>query len=109
MNPIIKPSAADFEQTVLQAPGVVAVLFWAPWNPACHAIIPTVEELAGEFEDRLVTAMVNIDEEQSLTERFNAGEIPMLLFFRNGQESDRLQGVLPRPVLRDKFEEALAR
>ena len=42
-----------FVDEVLMAPGLVIVDYWADWCAPCRQIAPIIDELAGEFGDRM--------------------------------------------------------
>lgn len=104
MSYVIK-NEADFEKTVLQAPGVVAVFFWYPESGPCRFANPHVEKWASEFEGQLVVVKVNANEADELIYRFAVKSYPTMLFFKDGQEIDRGESY----VSKGKFREVLAR
>ncbi len=94
--------ADNFEHEVLQSEQPVLVDFWAEWCPPCEAIGPVVEELATEFEGVARVGKVDVDENKALAQRYAIGSIPTLLFFRNGEVVDRVQGVVPKRELTER-------
>jgi len=52
---------SSFDNEVLQSEKPVLVDFWAPWCGPCKAIGPVVEELAGDFGDKIKFAKCNVD------------------------------------------------
>ncbi|MCH9035201.1 MAG: thioredoxin [Planctomycetes bacterium] len=95
--------ADNFEREVLQSEQPVLVDFWADWCPPCKAIGPVIEEIATEFEGIARVGKVDVDENESLAERYAISSIPTLLFFRNGEVVDRVQGVVPKSDLTAKL------
>ena len=95
--------ANNFEQEVLQNDQPVLVDFWAEWCPPCKAIGPVIEEVATEFEGVATVGKVDVDENGALAQRYDIRSIPTLLFFKNGQEVDRIQGVVPKSELTSKL------
>jgi len=93
----------NFEREVLQSEQPVLVDFWADWCPPCKAIGPVIEEIATEFEGVARVGKVDVDQNKSLAERYAIGSIPSLLFFRNGEVVDRVQGVVPKSDLTAKL------
>lgn len=83
MTIIIKQS--NFETEVLNAQKPVLVDFWAEWCPYCRKIAPAFDKIETQFDDALITAKINCDEEVELAERFNVNTIPMLMLFNNGK------------------------
>lgn len=85
---------AEFDAVVEAAP-LAMVDFWADWCGPCKMITPTVEALAEQYGDRVVTGKVNVDEEPELARRFGIMSIPTVVFLKNGKEIERKVGVLP--------------
>lgn len=99
---------SDFEQQVLQSDKPVLVDFWAPWCGPCRTMGPVLDELASEFENRLVVAKINVDDHQHQAGQYGVQGIPCLVFFNNGVEVKRQVGSLPLPSARKIVEEVLA-
>ncbi len=89
-------SVKDFERQVLDADKPVLVDFYADWCPPCRELAPTIERLAEQYEGRAVVSKVNVDKLPQLTTRYGIQGIPTVLFFRNGQEVRRLNGLCPQ-------------
>jgi thioredoxin 1 len=80
-----KVTDASFDQDVLKANGAVLVDFWAEWCGPCKAIAPALEELAGELQDRVKVAKINIDENPKTPSEYGVRAIPTLMLFKDGQ------------------------
>ena len=53
-------------------------------------IAPVLDEIAKEKAGALKVAKVNVDDNQSLSARYNVRAIPMLLLFKDGQLRDQI-------------------
>ena len=71
----------------------VLVDFWAEWCGPCKLIAPLLDEIAREKADSVKIAKVNVDQNQSLSFKYNIRAIPSLLFFKNGQLRDQVTGI----------------
>lgn len=85
---------------LLQSGKPLVVDFWASWCAPCHVMTPILRSLAKEFEDQVIFAKVDIQNNKDLATQFNIKIIPTLVFFKNGKEWDRLSGVKGRAELR---------
>ena len=81
----IKITAENFEKEVLQAQEPVLVDFWADWCGPCRMLGPVLEEIAEKYQDKVKVVKVNVDEEESIAQRFGVMSIPTVIFFRDGK------------------------
>jgi len=82
----------------------VVVDFWANWCAPCHAMTPIMRRLSKEFDEKVIFAKVDIDNNRDLAAQFNVRSVPTLVFFRNGKEWDRLTGTKSHKELRKAIE-----
>ena len=85
----------------------VVMDFWAEWCGPCRMIAPIVEEIAGEYQDKIVVGKINIDENTKVTVHFGIKNIPTLLFFKGGELVDKHVGAIRKPELMEKINKLL--
>ena len=73
--------------------------FWATWCGPCRVMDPVVERLAAKYSDRIVFGKVNVDEEISISSRYQVFSIPTFMVFRGGQPMDAIIGAVGEPSL----------
>ncbi len=94
LNPTetLKVTDNTFEKQVLHAKQPVLVDFWAAWCGPCVAIAPVIEELANEFEGRLIVTKLNVDENPLTPEKYGIRSIPTLMIFKYGELQETTLG-----------------
>jgi thioredoxin 1 len=85
----------------------VMVDFWAEWCGPCRMVGPIVEELAKEYDGKVVIGKMNVDENVDTPAEYNIRNIPTILFFKNGQLVDKQIGATQKAVLASKIEALL--
>ena len=101
---VIKLDESNFDRELTQDDKPVIVDFWAEWCGPCKMIAPLLDEVAREKAGTVKVAKVNVDENQSLSFKYNIRAIPALLFFKNGQLRDQVTGVTSKKDLLSRLD-----
>ena len=99
-NPLIKNiSDASFEADVLQSSVPVLVDYWAEWCGPCRSIAPVLDELATQYEGKILIAKMNVDENREVPAKFGIRGIPTLMMFKDGQLAQTQVGAVGKAQL----------
>jgi thioredoxin 1 len=101
---IITLNESNFDRELTQDDKPMIVDFWAEWCGPCKMIAPLLDEIAREKAGTLKIAKVNVDDNQSLSFKYNIRAIPALLFFKNGQLRDQVVGVTSKKDLLNRID-----
>jgi thioredoxin 1 len=86
-------SEAALDDVLLQSREPILVDFWAPWCAPCRAMAPALEAVAEKLAGAAKVYKLNVDDNPSVSPRFNVKGIPTLILFKDGREASRLVGL----------------
>ena len=104
MGEPVKVSDENFEEEVLNADIPVLVDCWAEWCGPCKMIAPIMEDIAEEYGDQIKICKLNVDENEEVPSRFGIMSIPTLLYFEDGEQTDKIVGYQPKEKILEELE-----
>ena len=97
----------NFKKEILESDLPAVVDFGATWCPPCRIIEPIIEELAKEYEGKIKMAKLSVEAAPSTARQYKIMSIPALLFFKNGQEVNRVIGAQPKEAIKQQLDKLL--
>lgn len=104
---LLQVTDQNFESTVAAAQQPVLVDFWATWCAPCKMLKPVIDELAAEYEGRVIVAELDVDANPVTSSKFTVLSIPTLILFRGGKPAERIVGYKPKAHLRQRIDAVL--
>mgnify|MGYP003527294750 CR=1 FL=1 len=101
MSVIVTPENA---QSLLEQELPIVLDFSATWCGPCRKVAPIMDELAEEFEGRVVVAKADVDECEDLAIDFKVRNV---LFIKNGEIVDKQTGAASKSVFVEKVKALL--
>ena len=103
---VVHFSKEGFEKAKAQG-GIMLVDFWATWCGPCKMIAPVIEQLAVQYEGKVIVGKVDVDQEPDLAREYGVMSIPNAILFKDGKEVDRKVGVMPASAYSQALESLL--
>lgn len=103
---VVHFSKEGFEKAKAQG-GIMLVDFWATWCGPCKMIAPVIEQLAVQYEGKVIVGKVDVDQEPDLAREYGVMSIPNVVLFQDGKEVNRKVGVMPASAYSQALESLL--
>jgi thioredoxin 1 len=107
-NPIIQSiNEKNFYNKIQTSKKPFIVLIGANWCGNCHIIDPMLDALAIQFEEELGFTKLNIDINEDIARNYGVSELPIILFFKNGNLIDHSIGLVSKKNLSHKISQLI--
>lgn len=81
----------------------IVIDFSATWCGPCKKISPIIDELAEEYDGRVIVCKADVDENDDLTLRYGIRNVPTVLFIKGGEVVDKTVGAQPKATFVGKI------
>lgn len=99
---------AEFSQAVLQARGPVIAIFHSPACGTCHKVLKALPDLADDYAGKVKFVTVDVAVCPTLGGTYGARWVPLWIFFKDGQERQRMSGWRPMFWIKGDIDDFLA-
>ena len=86
------------------ADGIVIVDFYAEWCSPCRLLGSTLEKMSAEHDDFKI-AKCDIEDNKELAEKFGVRNIPLLVYFKDGEVMGVAAGLQTEQQIMEKINE----
>ncbi len=93
---VLKVTDQNFGTSVLKSDKPVLLDFYADWCGPCQMAAPIIDQLSGEYADKVIIGKLNVDENNQTAASFGVMSIPTVIMFRGGKEVERKIGFAGR-------------
>lgn len=93
----------SFEKEVLQSELPVIVDFYSDSCIPCKQLSPILGDIEDDYEDKAKVVKVNINFDEELMEKYEVMASPTLVFFKDGEETDRTRGLVKKAEIEEKL------
>lgn len=98
----------NFQADVIKSDSPVVVDFWAPWCGPCKVVSPIIEELAAEYEGKVVVGKMNVDDNPQIAGEYGVMSIPTIMAFKGGKPVKAMVGAQSKDAYKRMIDEVLA-
>ncbi len=81
----------------------LVVDFWATWCGPCRMMAPIIEELAKDYDGKVVIGKCDVEENEDLAAEYGIRNIPTILFFKHGEVVGKMVGFQQKQKLEEKI------
>lgn len=100
----VRVNAESFEAEVLNSEKPVLADFYSDSCVPCKRMSPVLAEIEEQSADSLRVVKININFDAELAEKYEVQSVPTLIFFKDGQEIERLIGAVKKSEITELLE-----
>ena len=104
LSKVIHLNDQSIEKAILGTT-IIVVYFWAEWCGPCKMMKSIYDELSLQAPEGVIVAKANIEDCPNFTQGIEISSIPAITFFKNGEESRRIYGLVSLSSLLEEIQE----
>jgi thioredoxin 1 len=80
--------------------------FYGVWCNPCKVITPIINQLIDEYDNDndIHIEKIDVDENKDMVQKYAIKSVPTILFIKNGEVVDRINGATSKKILKDKID-----
>jgi len=98
---VVDISKDNFESEVLKSKVPVVIDLWAEWCGPCRMYSPIIEQVSEEYDKKVKFVKINVDDNESLAQKYNVMSIPTTLLIEHGEIKAMSVGAVPKETLKN--------
>ena len=103
----LKLNNENFEEVMGKGMPVV-IDFWATWCGPCRMVSPIIDELAEEYDGKVIICKCDVGEDgDEIAAQYRVRNVPTLVFIKGGEVVDKHVGVISKAELKAKIDALL--
>ncbi len=83
---------------------VEMIVLFVHWCPICNMMMPVVEAIETQYQERLTVIRIDVEREPLSMEVFEAEIVPTFIFRKDGWEIGRMSGLISEDVVCTRVE-----
>ncbi|MDD3480968.1 MAG: thioredoxin domain-containing protein [Patescibacteria group bacterium] len=99
----VRLTDANFEEEIRNFDGVALVDIYLPTCGYCQKVGPVISEIAKEYGANYKIGKLDASENSVIASEFKIESVPALLFFKDGEEVDRIVGAEEKEKIVEKL------
>ncbi len=103
MTNLMSITDSSFDPEVLKSDIPVLTDFWAEWCGPCQVLEPLLAEIGTEYETQLKIVKMDLETNPNTASAYSVLNLPTLILFKNGQEVERIIGLVSKEKLLAKI------
>lgn len=92
---IVEVNESNWKYEVLDSSIPVLVDFYATWCGPCKMLLPVMEKIAVDFEEKVKVVKINTETSQKISNLYSISAMPSVVLFNKGQYVQKIVGVNP--------------